>query len=440
MSELVQAAKLFANSSRERIAAHRNPARQSSELHLKSVAQLTSSVSQDETIIAAAWLHEIVADTWVTLGDIEEEFGATVAKIVGELTPISLPGNGDRAARFELDRQHLAGASAAAKTVKIADLIDTCRDLHKTDPASLVTYSAEARKLLQALEGGNARLLDRLKRDLDRYAPGIATTESESTPVKVQLTALPMTALRVFARAFTAQDLAEALLSFDVDHSAKGAAAVMREARVAVAGVRRNGVVCGFVEAESLGGDSCEAFRREFACGQVVSAGSSLPDVIEVLTRHDWCFVSAFETVVGVISRNDIQKPATRMWLFGILTVAELEFTERVRQKWPNESWIGCVSIDRVEKARRLLAERERRKENCGLLDCLQLGDKIRVLISDPEERALLGIPSASAANRASKQIENLRNSLAHAQRLVDRDWPQIVRLARHIEQILRDP
>ena len=167
------------------------------------------------------------------------------------------------------------------------------------------------------------------------------------------------------------------------------------------------------------------------------SPRTSLTDIIEVLTRYDWCFVSALGTVVGVISRIDMQKPAIRMWLFGIITVAELEFTERVRQKWPDESWTGLLSQQRLEKARRLHSERERRKENCDLLDCLQLGDKMEILISDPDELARLGIHSPSAAKRAGTQIESLRNSLAHAQGLNDDDWPQIVRLARRVEQLL---
>ena len=163
----------------------------------------------------------------VTIGDIERQFGAAVAKIVGELTPVSLPGHGTRAARFAIDRQHFARASAAAKTVKIADLIDTCRDLHKSDPASLGSYAAEARELAQVLEGGDTRLLDKLKRDLQRYNLAIATVESAGTAAKVQPTALPITALQVFERAFTAQEIAEALLSFDFDCSAKNAAAAM---------------------------------------------------------------------------------------------------------------------------------------------------------------------------------------------------------------------
>ena len=103
MGDLIKAAKLFANGSHRRIAVHRNPAWQSPELHLKSVAQMVSSVSQDETIIAAAWLHDMVEDTGVTIGHIERQFGSAVAKIVGELTRVSRPGHGNRAARFALD-------------------------------------------------------------------------------------------------------------------------------------------------------------------------------------------------------------------------------------------------------------------------------------------------------------------------------------------------
>jgi hypothetical protein len=438
MSGLIQAAKLFANSSHQRIAAHRNPAWQSIEVHLKSVAQMVSSVSHDEETIAAAWLHDIVGDTGITIGDVERQFGSAVARIVSELTAVSGPGWRKRAVRF-LDRQYFASVPGAAKTVKIADLIDTCRDLYKRDRMSLGTYAAEAREMMRPLEGGDARLLERLKRDLDKYAPEIEVVEPADSRATLKPIAVPITALRVFERAFTAQDIAEPLLSFDSDRPAQDVAAAMKEARVEVAGMRRKGALCGFVEAAGLGHGFCEEFRREFVESQVVVMGSFLTDVIEVLTCHDWCFVSAFGTVTGVISRRDVQKPAVRMWLFGIITVAELEFTERVRQKWPDESWVGVLSHQRVEQARRLRAERERRKESCQLLDCLQLGDKLEILVSDREALAELGIFTPSAAKRASKQIESLRNSLAHAQGFAQQDWPQIVRLARRIEEMTQD-
>jgi (p)ppGpp synthase/HD superfamily hydrolase len=79
-----------------RITAHRNPALQRFEMHLKSVAQIVSSVSHDEETIVAAWPHDIVEDTGVTIGDVERMFGAKVAGLVGELTFVSHPTRGNR--------------------------------------------------------------------------------------------------------------------------------------------------------------------------------------------------------------------------------------------------------------------------------------------------------------------------------------------------------
>jgi hypothetical protein len=390
-------------------------------------------------MIAAAWLHDIVEDTGATIGDVARRFGTGVAGLIDELTVVSYMASGNPGARLAFEKEHFARVSAAAKTIKLADLIDTCRDMYKNEPAALKWYGTEARELASVLEGGDPALLSRLKRDLEKYGLDSLPAGAGMAPARWEPGAIPVSALRVFERAFTAFDTAEPLLSFDSDRRAEEVFASMLEARVGVAGVRKNGILWGYVDATSLlRGGTCEDCRREFASGEVLPAPSSFTDVIEVLTRHDWCFVTTLGTVIGVISRLDVQKPAVRMWLFGIITVAEQEFTERVRRRWPEESWRGLVSAQRLERAQELRAERERRKDYCELVECLQLGDKIGILMSEPAELAILEIPTASAAKRVSKQIESLRNSLAHAQAFMDQDWPQIVRLARRAQQVLQ--
>ena len=72
------------------------------------------------------------------------------------------------------------------------------------------------------------------------------------------------------------------------------------------------------------------------------------------------------------------------------------------------------------------------------MLDCLQYGDKVRVLLDDPAGMALFGFETKGTAKRISKDMESLRNSLAHAQDIVAHDWPQIVRLASRVAEISR--
>jgi hypothetical protein len=264
VSDLVKAAKLFANGSHQRITAHRNPALQSFEMHLKSVAQIVSSVSHDEETIAAAWLHDIVEDTGVTIGDVERMFGSKVAGLVGELALVSQPTRGNRAARFALEKEQFANASAAAKTVKLADLIDTSRDLCKNDPASLSGYAAEANELAHVLDGGDARLLARLKRDLRKFAAHALPAQLVASVAPLRPFTFTVGTLRVLERAFTAQDIAEPLISFDCSSAAREVLEAMSVAGIEVAGLHKQGILCGFVEAANLREGSCEASRREF--------------------------------------------------------------------------------------------------------------------------------------------------------------------------------
>ena len=76
-------------------------------------------------------------DTPVTLRGVEAEFGPTMARLVLELTDVSRPGDGNRAARKAIDLHHLALASPKAKTVKLADLIDNSRDICANHPEFL---------------------------------------------------------------------------------------------------------------------------------------------------------------------------------------------------------------------------------------------------------------------------------------------------------------
>jgi (p)ppGpp synthase/HD superfamily hydrolase len=94
-------------------------------------------------MVAAAWLHDLVEDTAVPLSLIRAEFGAQVARLVNELTAVSAPADGDRAARKALDRAHTAQASAAAQTIKAADLISNLRTVEARDPQFAAIYMRE---------------------------------------------------------------------------------------------------------------------------------------------------------------------------------------------------------------------------------------------------------------------------------------------------------
>jgi guanosine-3',5'-bis(diphosphate) 3'-pyrophosphohydrolase len=137
-------------------------------VHPGAVADIVRSVPHDEAMLAAAWLHDTVEDAGVTLGELRARFGADVADLVGWLTDVSKPSDGNRAARKAIDRQHTAGAPPRAKTVKLADLIHNSASILAHDPKFAVTYLREKRALLDVLRDGDPTLwaeADRIVRE-----------------------------------------------------------------------------------------------------------------------------------------------------------------------------------------------------------------------------------------------------------------------------------
>ncbi len=445
MNSLIERARTFATSAHQRIGQQRKYNNQPYDVHLNAVAKLVASVSDDPEMIAAAWLHDTVEDTPATLDDIAENFGAAVAELVESLTDVSMPSDGNRAIRKSIDREHSAQASARAKTVKLADLIDNCKDIAEHDERFARVYLVEMGALLEVLEDGDPTLLTEASRLHEKFAEKLGINSvtpvdpGEWGPEKVLLHGLDdKNFRRLFMDIFTARDIAGGLLSFDIDSPCDKAAHELKNQCHEVASVRIDGSVQGYVRRSDMDKGNCADYFRDFAKDQVLNGAATFSDVIHVLTRHDYCFVTVLGNVGGVISRDDINRPMMRMWLFGIVTMLEMGLVELIQERFPGGKWIENLSQGRLQKAREIQAERQRRNVSCDLMDCLQLSDKAQILVDDPVAMERIGMKSKKVAKRTIKDLESLRNHLAHAQDIVQYDWPQIARLSMRLEGTVR--
>jgi (p)ppGpp synthase/HD superfamily hydrolase len=121
-------------------------------VHPIRVATTVAKFGGTDEMIAAAYLHDVVEDTGVSIEDILDMFGSVVAVIVDGLTDVSVPEDGNRAVRKELDRAHSADATWAAQFVKCADIIDNAADIGNNDPSFNVVYRKEMVALLEVLD------------------------------------------------------------------------------------------------------------------------------------------------------------------------------------------------------------------------------------------------------------------------------------------------
>ncbi len=245
---------------------------------------------------------------------------------------------------------------------------------------------------------------------------------------------------RVFQEMFCVKDIAEGLHSFDDTADGEQVKSVMVVKGLDVVGICQNGIIAGYVEQSDLRIGYCREVMRPIDDANVVADTLPLAALILRLKDQPRLFVLAFGEVGGIVNRCDIQKPPGRMWLFGMITLLEMRFGRMIEQLCPGDSWTTYLSEGRLEKAQQLLAHRRTRNQHLSLADCLQFADKTSIIARNTQLRSLTRFQSKREVEQIGKQLENLRNSLAHSQDIVANDWETIVALAEQLDSILVGP
>ena len=120
--------------------AHRGQVDKAGRAYIEHPAAVAALVAErwprDEDAVVAAWLHDVVEDTDVTVTDVRERFGVEVAAAVDALT---------RRTEEDPDVYYArVSADPTAMRVKDADLT------HNSDPARLAVLPAQTRERLVA--------------------------------------------------------------------------------------------------------------------------------------------------------------------------------------------------------------------------------------------------------------------------------------------------
>ncbi|RNC68274.1 MAG: hypothetical protein ED859_11070 [Desulfuromonadales bacterium] len=248
---------------------------------------------------------------------------------------------------------------------------------------------------------------------------------------------------KLFLEGFTVMDVAEPLASFDAEKPAEEVRAFMDDRCYDLVGIRRDGVVCGYARRDELGGKGpCGNYLHPFGPDDLVADTDPLQKAIESLSINNQCFVTVLDRVGAIISLSDLEKPPMRMYLFGMITILEMLMTRMIAECFPNGSWRGHLSGGRLEKAEELQRERMRRSQRVDLLDCLQISDKGQLALNIPwyrEQLGGVGIASRKAALKGLKEIESLRNNLAHTQEIIPDGWQRIAIFTKRLDLLLEE-
>ena len=156
---IVERARWFATAAHAAIDQRRRYTNDPYSVHPQRVAEKVATVPHTPEMLAAAWLHDVVEDTAITLDDILSAFGREVAALVAGLTDVSRLEQGNRRVRKAIDRAHSAQQSPACKTIKLADLIDNSISIRQHGKGFAAIFMAEMALSLEGLKEGDPRLL-----------------------------------------------------------------------------------------------------------------------------------------------------------------------------------------------------------------------------------------------------------------------------------------
>jgi hypothetical protein len=242
---------------------------------------------------------------------------------------------------------------------------------------------------------------------------------------------------RLFTHGILALDIAESLWSFEASQTTKEVRAELPLPHPLVIGLRKRGKVVGFAHTQDLNTGICDDYFQAFESTHLLDDQANLQETVATLDRQPFCFVRLLGEPIGLIQRSDLNKPPARMWLFGLLTIAEEFATGIIKSHYPEDELANALSVGRREKAQAFQKERARRNDHVPLVDCLQITDKMELCLKVPGMLEDVDIASKKKAQKAIKQLSTLRNHLAHGQDLTTTTWEAVVLLAGRLPKIM---
>ena len=123
-------------------------------VHLADVVSRVKTITQNPEIIAAAWLHDTVEDTGVSIDQIRQYFGDNVANMVWAVT-----GQGSNRKEKMANAIAKIAQTPGSELVKSADRLSNVSSSLANNPKKLQMYKDE-HKALSTVLGNNALAIE----------------------------------------------------------------------------------------------------------------------------------------------------------------------------------------------------------------------------------------------------------------------------------------
>lgn len=191
-----------------------------------------------------------------------------------------------------------------------------------------------------------------------------------------------------------------------------------------------------------------EGPRSPISVNDLVAISAPLRTTVKLLSERTSILVLDASTVVGIVTRGDLQRSAMRMYLTGLLYLLEANLVNAIQRQYPSEEWTALEGLPKaVAHAARTEFDKLKKKgeEPSHLAECLSLGGKMHIIRRTRAWFEPLGLVAGSLdlgferPKDCLADLVNLRNNLGHAKDLtsgLDNRWADVFRLCDTLERM----
>lgn len=225
------------------------------------------------------------------------------------------------------------------------------------------------------------------------------------------------------------------LYSPDPEKDAATVKQQMDDRKIDVAPLNEQPCYHRYIDAKELANGHCGKYAHSIDVTMIVAETLPVADLFEMLQKQPFLFVLQGRSIVGIVTKADLQRVPVRILMFGLITLLEMNLRESIREYYGDDDWIRVLNDkERLQKARDLQAKRISKDASIGLLECTQLCDLKEIIACSPLLQEIFAGLSKKQFRTRLKRIEKYRNDLAHAQVL---DLDQLLSIFSEIKQCL---
>ena len=245
----------------------------------------------------------------------------------------------------------------------------------------------------------------------------------------------------IFEQHITISIIAEDFVAFDAQEDVAKCYAFSEAHNFDVIGVKENEHIIGYARLSEQDTGVLGEHKLEFQEDEVVPSSDPLPEAVNLLAKQQHVFVREQESgkIVGIITRADLYKHAFRIWLYGLISVLEIHMLELIRLSYSEESWMHKLSRCRKKNVWKTHDKRRRRNEDISLLYCTEFCDKRTIIQKSAAALKATGFESKGRFDKCLKDIEELRNEIAHSCKVSKKRWENVSELCKQAESIINN-